>query len=319
MSYCVTVNGTIHTSNLGHCQPHEHLYVNRTPASESNPLLRIDNLIASVSEVEAYIGSGGKTIVDAQPIGAGRNVRALVEISRQTGLNIISATGYHLPVFYPTDHFINTASENKLYDIFMEEITNGMFAYGTLDNFDSKTTSKAGIIKAAINSEGITPAVRTKLTAAARAAADSGLAIMLHTDAGCDALTAVDLLSSCAVAPDKIIVCHVDRKIYDYSIHTNLAKEGVYLEYDTIGRFKYHDDASEIKLLQHMLDCGFVDNLLISLDTTAGRMVSYGGEIGLSYLFETFIPLMQEYGISSEVCKRITIDNPAKALSKTKI
>lgn len=315
MSYCNTVNGTVSSADLGHCQPHEHLYVDKTPASESNPLLRIDNLTASVTEAKAYMNSGGNTVVDAQPVGAGRNVRALIEISRQTGLNIISATGFHLPIFYPANHFINTASEARLYDVFMEEIADGMFAYGSLDNFDSKTTARAGIIKAAIGSDGITTAAATKLRAAARAAADSGLAIMLHTDAGYDSLAAVDLLERYAVSPKKIIVCHVDRKLDDYSIHVNLAKAGVYLEYDTVGRFKYHDDESEINLLNHMIDLGFIDNLLISLDTTAGRMLAYNGEIGLSYILDSFLPDMRQHGINSEYCQQITVNNPARVLA----
>ena len=94
------------------------------------------------------------------------------------------------------------------------------------------------------------------------------------------------------------------------NIAKTLCAEGAYLEYDTIGRFKYHSDEEEIRRIEEILDAGWVKRLLLSLDTTNRRMLSYGGDIGLNYLLQTFLPAMHRSGISEAVLERIMCKNP---------
>ena len=65
----------------------------------------------------------------------------------------------------------------------------------------------------------------------------------------------------------------------DFGPHDAIAATGVYLDYDTIGRFKYHSDEEEVALLRHMCERGYTQRLLLSLDTTAQRMAAYGGDV----------------------------------------
>ena len=94
------------------------------------------------------------------------------------------------------------------------------------------------------------------------------------------------------------------------NVAKTLCAEGAYLEYDTIGRFKYHSDEEEIRRIEEILDAGWVKRLLLSLDTTNRRMLSYGGDIGLNYLLQTFLPAMHNSGISEAVLERIMRKNP---------
>ena len=139
---------------------------------------------------------------------------------------------------------------------------------------------------------------------------------MLHTEIGVGALGAIDLLGSIGLPPERIIICHVDRQAADLEIHLKIARTGVFLDYDTIGRFKYHDDASEIHLIQQMIAAGFLEQILLSLDTTASRFASYGGEIGLDYLLRHFLPALRNAGLSTPDCLQMTCINPAKALER---
>ena len=85
------------------------------------------------------------------------------------------------------------------------------------------------------------------------------------------------------------------------------------LEYDTIGRFKYHDDESECRLIAHMIEQGYEKQLLLSLDTTAQRLASYGdSSIGLTYLLRKFIPLLKRFGVSDQTIDSIMIGNPMR-------
>lgn len=314
MNRYMTIGGLIERENLGHCQPHEHLYIDETPAAAVNPYLRMDDLEKSTRELIQYRLSGGHSVVDAQPVGAGRNDGQLMEIAQRSQISIIASTGFHVPMFYAGDHWIHTASEEKLTELFGSELSCGMFADGRTGWPVQRSCRCAGIVKAAISSAGMTVRTCTLLRAAGRAAHAHGAPVMLHTEKGFCASAAVDLLTGLGLAPDRIIVCHADRQTQDLTPHRELAQKGVYLEYDTIGRFKYHSDVAEISLIGEMIRAGFGKQILLSLDTTANRFLSYGGEIGLHYLLVHFIPELQKAGISEEICRQLTQDNPSQAL-----
>ena len=120
-----TVSGVLPLQRLGHCQMHEHLFVAEGPATRKNPALQIDCPRSSLEELNRYRLSGGGSCLDAQPGGAGRNVRVLRQISQQSGVPIIAVTGYHLPQFYPKDHALFRASEGELTDFYLDELRNG--------------------------------------------------------------------------------------------------------------------------------------------------------------------------------------------------
>ena len=302
MACAVTVTGKVETGMLGFCQMHEHLYVSEGPATRMNPDLLIDSADLSAAEALRYRASGGGTIVDCQPGGAGRNASVLYEISRKTGIHIITVTGFHLPVFYEPGDAVLTAGEDTLYGLFSGELAEGC---------REAPEVKPGAVKAAIGKDGCTGQTETCYRAAARAAAEAEVPLIVHTEKGYDAVKAVDLALQAGAKIRQILICHADRQADNYSVHEEIAATGAMMEYDTIGRFKYHDDASEIRLIRHMIDRGYLKQLLLSLDTTNRRMTSYGGGIGLDYLQKTFLPSLSAEGITEEEIRQITINNPA--------
>ena len=132
---------------------------------------------------------------------------------------------------------------------------------------------------------------------------------MLHTEAGAQAPEAVKLCFQMGLSPGQIIVCHADRQASDFTPHEEIARLGVYLDYDTIGRFKYHSDEAEIALIRHMVDKGWGDQLMLALDTTAQRLTSYGGEIGLCYLLDVFFPKLLVAGFCKEEIDAFSVKN----------
>ena len=138
---------------------------------------------------------------------------------------------------------------------------------------------------------------------------------MLHTEAGDHAVEAIWLLARLGLPAERIIVCQVDRQADNLAPHLNVAKTGAYLDYDTIGRFKYHSDASEISLIQLMIKAGHLNQLLLALDTTAERFLAYGGSIGLDYLLRQFLPVLRNHDISIHATNHMMIQNPARILT----
>lgn len=310
MGNIMTVLGFLEPKELGHCQVHEHIFVRPTPASERHPALRIDDFKLSLAELVDYREGGGDLIVDAQPVGAGRDAETLRRLSERSGIHIVASTGYHLLDFYPENSWLHKLGGDALRSLYLSELKEGMLSWDPVPyEPGSRTKYRAGIVKAAIPTEGPTGRYETLLRAAAEAAAEGGVPLMLHTEYGAEAERAIDLCLSAGLRPEKIVICHADRQAEDFSIHERIAAKGVYLDYDTIGRFKYHSDEAEIALLRHMAGLDFGGRILPSLDTTAARLASYGGEIGLRYLLDEFYPRLRREGFGEQQLERFSVLN----------
>ena len=311
MFHVQTVSGPIAPDALGHSQIHEHIFVHRTPMAEKNPALRLDDPARSLEELRAYRAAGGGFLADAQPVAAGRDAECLGALSRESGVAVAASTGYHLLGFYPADCWVHSLDEEGLYDLYCGELLEGMLPWRPEpDRRPAQPTAfRAGLVKAAIPAEGAEGRYAVLLRAAARAAGRCGVPLMLHTERGENTLPALELCFRAGLTPERLIVCHVDRQAADFGPHDAIAATGVYLDYDTIGRFKYHSDEEEVALLRHMCERGYTQRLLLSLDTTAQRMAAYGGEISLCYLLERFLPRLEAAGFPPGTLADFTVLN----------
>lgn len=242
----------------------------------------------------------------------------LVKASKETEVNIIASTGFHRLVFYPKEHWIHIIDQEVFAKLLIDEIEDGMYIDADFKHPNRKISAKAGIIKTAFEKGPLTARYKELLIAASTASLTTGAPVMCHTEKGEAALEIVELLLNMGVPASSIIICHLDRRVDNLAYHYQVAQTGVYLEYDTVGRFKYHSDEAEVRLLFEMAKNGYENNLLLGLDTTRKRMINYGGSIGLDYILTSFIPLMKQSGFSEKIIRKLTIENPAKALQKKK-
>lgn len=308
------VRGDINQDTLGYCQIHEHVYVQNNNLRMTHPALIIDQYALSLLELKAYRSVGGTALVDAQPIGAGRQIDVLSDLSKESQVHIIAATGYHLPCFYGADHWIHSKDEDILAALFADEITQGAYQDGAENWPEKATEARAGIVKAAISEEGLTPYYRRLLGAAGQAAAKQRTALMLHTEKGLFAEEAIDFLGEKGLAPEQIIICHADRDLHDFDLHARIAGTGAYLDYDTIARPQYHTDQDEINHILKMVAAGYADRIMLSLDTTSARLRSYGGSPGLDFLITGFWPSLRAAGLDDQDYMQMADINPSQAL-----
>lgn len=311
-----TVLGDIPVADLGHCQPHEHVYIGDTIAQATHPELCCSNFSATLAELALYRAAGGVSVVDAQPLGAGREARLLRDAAALTGVAIVASTGYHVPFFYPDGHWIFTASEERLTELFVEELEQGMYLGGSYDWPWLRTEVRAGVIKAMLTNIGVEGRSVVLLRAAARAAVRSGAPVLLHTERGVGAVAAVELLAGLGVAPERVMVCHLDRQTEDMGVHLAVAATGAYLEYDTITLFEHHDNAAEIRLIRRMIEAGYLERILLATDSTRDRLKSYGAAVGMDYILTSFIPLLRLSGFPEEWITAMCVDNPRRALQR---
>ena len=315
MEKIVTVTGEIPGEELGFCQCHEHILLRKGQSYLVHKALWFDEPEKSRQELLAYRGAGGKSLVEAQPVGCGRMADGLFALSTETGGQIVASTGFHKLVFYPEDHWIYRWSREELAALYVSELTRGMYTDGDDGEPSHRISARAGQIKTALDKEGLTERYRRLFLAAADAAKATGAPMMIHVENGVDPRPLLYFLREAGIPGSQMIYCHMDRACSELAWHREIAEAGAYLEYDTIGRFKYHSDERELEIIRELVDAGFGGQLLFSLDTTRERLGAYGGSISLTYLLETFIPAMKACGISEEAIRMMAEKNSARALA----
>jgi phosphotriesterase-related protein len=319
-----TVLGDMAPGDLGFCQSHEHLFIRRGRSAEINPVLCIDDPAGSLAEAEAYYRAGGRSLVDAQPPGCGRDPGVLAEISRRSGVHIVASTGFHRMLYYPEDHWIFKAAERELTAFYLAELNEGMYREEDLSprggipagtgSFPGGQNLRAGQIKTALEAGGLDRQSRKLFGAAAAAAGESGCAVMVHVERGAAPAALADFLLKQGLS--RLIFCHLDRAAGDLGLHRELCRRGAYLEYDTIGRPNYHDDDREAEIILEMAAAGFAGQILLSLDTTRARLSAYGGEPGLCHILKSFIPRLKGRGLTEDHIRMFFIENPARAFAR---
>ncbi len=309
-----TVLGDIPATELGWCQCHEHLFLEKGKSFAVSPALCLNDEEASVQELTRYAHAGGNALVDAQPLGCGRMAERMERAAQATGVHLVASTGFHKICFFDDESLLQY-SEDELARLYRNEIQQGM--QSSLCDGKRVLSARAGIIKVAVDAGGVfANEVYTKLFhAAVQAAAQTGVAILAHFEPDTDALELLRLMEQYGLAAERLIACHLDRARLDVGYHKEVAAAGAFLEYDTIHRLKYHDNETELTLIETMLQSGWAQKLLLSLDTTAQRLFSYGGDTGLDYLLSTFRSLMLQRGIGEDMVRIMMVENPQSALA----
>lgn len=301
-----TVAGDIPATQLGHTQCHEHIWLRKGPGYEMNPALCMDDYSRSLQELKDYRLAGGATIVDAQPGGYGRDAAKLLQLRNASGVNIITVTGFHKRCFLE-ESALPQLSETALVDRFSREITDGM---------PECPETKAGMVKAAWDDGGLEDYVNQKLfSAVAATAAQTAAPVLIHTEKDTKVFQMLKLFESYGVVPSRILICHLDRTIPDPGLHKEVMSAGCYLCYDSVNRLKYVSHAQELALIGRMCEASFDDHIVLSLDTTAARLRSYGAkDMGLDYLLKDYKNMMLCAGIPEKSIQKMYKTNAAQIL-----
>lgn len=295
-----TVLGDLAPGDLGPTDYHEHLF-------QVSPLLpgdELDDEAASGAEAAALASSGAATMVEATPIGLGRDPAAVARISRDTGLHVVHTTGVHRPEHYAPGTPLLSLSEDELHTVFLGELLEGMDGTGVL----------AGLVKTGVGLWAIDPFARRALAAAGRLAAGHGVPVMVHLEHGSAAHEVLDLLAAEGCPADRVALAHIDRNP-DPVLHAELAARGTYLGYDGAARHQRWPDSVLLDCLAATVAAGGGERVLLGGDVARrSRYAAYGGMPGLAYLFERFVPRVRT-AIGAEATDTVLRANPARWLA----
>jgi phosphotriesterase-related protein len=307
-----TILGVKDASELGFTLIHEHL-LTRPPRilAERDVSIQpyedtvLDSVEKAIQELRDFARAGGKTLIEATPITYGRDIMGLAEIARRVPeVNIIVSTGFYLAETF--DEKWVKAGVNDMARMLIEEIKDGI----------DSTSYKAGVIKVATGFFRIHPLEEKALRAAAIAHHETGAPIQVHTTYGTMGDQVAKLLRGEGVDAKKILILHLDTNLDKWCIKKVLENE-VYISFDRLARLRHYvPDGLKLKFLDELVNEGFEDQLMVSMD--AGRRIywkSYGGGPGLSYIPEVIVGrLKNEFGWDNKLVEKIFIDNPSRYL-----
>lgn len=306
-----TIFGEIQPEDLGFVDMHEHLWKESMLESWENPDFVINDITKSQEELLDFERAGGKSLVDMQPLGAGRNIEKLREIAGPSHVNIIAVTGFHKESFYHKSHFINCYQIDELEDLVVSEILQGIEINDFNGPLVRRSKSKAGALKCASSYYNISSLEKKLIESVAKASIRTGAPIITHTEMGTMGLEQAKLIKSYGVVAEKICIGHLDRNI-DPIVHEMILNEGVYVQYDCVARVKYHPIGETMNLILKMAEKGYGHRILIGGDWgRASYLKAYKGGPGLAYLPETFRSRARSYGLSDELLHKIFYENPA--------
>ncbi|MGY6172482.1 phospho-furanose lactonase [Candidatus Mycoplasma pogonae] len=319
-----TVLGDVAPETLGVTDCHDHLIKNYGPEAHEHPDFIMMSQKAAILEVEEYLAKGGKTIVTMDPPNVGRDVTQMLDIAHHFGnrVNIIMATGFHKAAFYDKGaSWLALAPIDDIVKMLVAEIEEGMDVYNYSGPVVKRGEAKAGIIKAGTGYAAIDRLELKSLESVARTSILTGAPVLVHTQLGTMAYEAAQHLIDFGVNPRKIQLSHLNKNPDKYYYEKIIKELGVSLCFDGPDRVKYYPDSTLAENIKFLVDKGYQKHITLSLD--AGRILyqkHYGLEknkqtFGLGYLFDRFIPLLKQVGVSEAAIEDILVNNPREILT----
>jgi len=254
--------------------------------------------------------NGVKTIIEATPQWLGRDPMLLKSLSRVSGVNFITNTGYYgaqSNKFIPRSFFEMDA--RKIAGLWIEEYKNGIEGTGI----------KPGFIKIAVNPDDhLSPEHIKIIKAASIAHLETGLVIASHTGPDSPAFEQINILKQSGADPSAFIWVHAQRGSIEGNIRA--AREGTWISLDNI-RIRNNEPGSPNSIewyadrIARLKDEGLLEKVLISHDSGwYDPAKPHGGNFnGYNDIFDAFLPALKNKGFTDDDIDQILVKNPGMA------
>lgn len=277
---------------------HEHLNFDLTHIRKDKTSL-IKNKELIKKELSLAIKQKLGLIVDLSNQSMNSNKSTLNKISKELNIPIVASTGYYLNEY----ELNNKKTIHKLEKEFYDHIING---------FKNKNL-KAGIIgEIATSSDKIHSFEKKVFKAAVNVQNKIGVPIYTHVNLGKLAYKQVLLLLKLKANVKKVIIGHVEL-IENINEIIKILKLGFNVGIDTIGKQTYLSDNKRIEKIVKLINLGFEDQIVISLDISRKEYLNSFGGHGYNYLMDVFYKKIKDK-ISDEQWKKISFKNMLRIL-----
>lgn len=299
-----TVTGPIPVASMGLTLIHEHLLVDFIGADKITPdrWNRADVVAKMMPYLLELKRLGCRTLLDCTPAYLGKDPLLLRELSEQSGIRILTNTGYYGAVdnkFLPPHALTETA--DQLADRWVADFENGVDGSGV----------RPGFIKISVNPGPLSELHRKLIVAAARTHKRTGLTICSHTGPYLPAFAQIDILKEEGVRPDAFVWTHAQGNNMVH--YARAVREGAWISLDGLDKGNVSTYTETLLLMK---ENRFLHRTLLSHD--AGwydPAKPNGGTIDRDYtvLFKQLMPNLNRRGFTKKDWRQILVENPAEA------
>jgi phosphotriesterase-related protein len=305
MAQLITTLGPKWVDQLGMILPHEHIFVDvRPPEQVVDVKVDATGVIALMApEIEKARAAGVTALVECSPVGVGRRVDLVRAVAEATDFPIVAPTGIYREPWIPA--WAHAAGEEELRDWMLAELQDEI----------EDTGVRAAWIKLSAGDDGITDCEAKILRAAAAAGAATNAIIGSHTIRGRVVRDQLAIIEAAGYTPERFIWIHTQAEP-DFDLHLEMARRGVWLEYDGIG--DPAEDDIYIERLLRVLDAGFGHKLMLSHDRGWYDPAQPGGGTPrpFTYISEHFLPKLRARGVDEATIRQLTWTNPFVAFAR---
>ncbi|MDR6808961.1 phosphotriesterase-related protein [Dyadobacter sp. BE34] len=302
--YTYSVKGKIAASALGQSLIHEHVLVDFIGAEKISPdRWKHDEVIRKVLPYLLEIKQRGiQTLVECTPAFIGRDVVLLKKLSEQSGLNILTNTGYY------------GASDNKYLPKWAFTETAEQLASRWIAEFEDSIEGSGihpGFIKTGVNSGALSELHQKLIRAAALTHLKTGLTICSHTGPALPAREAIEILKKSGVHPSAFVWVHASGSAEELE---NVGQSGCWISLDGVNA---ENISKHVNLLTFLKSKGRLAQVLISQDAGWYRPGEPdGGEFrGFTTISDKLVPALKANGFTEADIHTLMVANPAKAFA----
>ena len=316
-----TARGPIDTADLGTTLMHEHIFVLTPDVQQNYPQEwgsedeRVADAVARLNEVAAL---GVRTIVDPTVVGLGRYLPRIARVAEQVDLNIVVATGLYtyddVPFFFhhrgpALNAALGTEVPDPMVDMFVGDIRDGV----------AGTSMKAGLLKCAIDHQGMTPGVERVMRAVALAHQQTGTPITVHTHPGSQQGLAVKrvMCDEMGVDPRRIVLGHSGDSA-DADHLSELAEAGFLLGMDRFGINLAVTFEARADVVVELCRRGYAESMVLSQDAACyidwidPGVVELMPQWRYTHISQEVLPYLLEHGVTQEQIDAMLVDNPRR-------
>ncbi|MGE7778867.1 phosphotriesterase family protein [Peribacillus sp. NPDC097264] len=302
-----SVTGSLHINDLSYTLIHEHMRTRSEAVAVQFPHLYDEQEEFALAKVQVLKTKeyGVKTIFDPTVMGLDRDVRLMEKISKETGIQIIAATGVYTFNVLPTRFAVNDI--DFLAEQFVRDTEVGI----------QNTSIKAGFLKCATDIQGVTTDVEKVLRAVARAHIKTGLPIMTHSHPGTETgLRQIEIFEQEGVDLSKVLIGHCgDTDDMDYI--ERVLDYGVFIGMDRYGLSKLLPTEKRNEIVLKLLNKGYANRMFLSQDYCCTTDMYKPNHLkkhvhpdwSMTYLLKTVIPLLKQHGVTENQLNTMMIDN----------
>jgi phosphotriesterase-related protein len=317
-----TALGPVDTAALGRTYMHEHIFTLTADVQANYPEewgSEEERVADAVEKLRALAASGVRTIVDPTVVGLGRYVPRVLRVAEQVPeLNIVVATGLYtyddVPFFFrhrgpALNQALGTEVPDPMVEMFVRDITEGI----------ADTGVRAGMLKCAIDEQGMTAGVERVMRAVAAAHHRTGVPVTVHTHPGSRTGLEVRrvLCDEEGVDPRRVVLGH-SGDTADCDHLAELADAGFLLGMDRFGLNLDTGFETRADTLVEMCRRGYAGSMVLShdaacyIDWIAPDVMAFLPQWHYLHIGQEVLPYVRERGVTEEQITAMLTGNPRR-------